>query len=109
MSKLYAYIVRIENEIQFLKEEIEQIKNLISHTYVRSDAKFRLIEAIKEHHNFRSKREWASCADVSMGTFYRLERDVISELENEGYQVVYKPVTSGRKLRVYRYEILLIR
>jgi len=89
-----------------LEREVEELKRMLLPIDLHTRAKMKLVEAIKKHRHFRSKRQWVLYARVSMDTFYRLEEEVIEELARQGYRVIYKPVLS-RKGRIYRYEIRL--
>jgi hypothetical protein len=70
-------------------------------------AKQRMIEAIKKHGRFRSKRQWALYARISTDTFYRLEKEVIDELARKGYKVIYEPIFSRKNARIYSYFVRL--
>ena len=56
----------MEEEIQLLKREIEKLKDMLSPIDPHDRAKQRMIESIKKHREFRSKRQWARYARVSM-------------------------------------------
>jgi hypothetical protein len=44
---------------------------------------------------------------LSMDTFYRLEKEVINELESQGHKVIYEPIFPRKGSRVYCYRVLL--
>ena len=104
-----AHFVReIEDLMNELVRRVEHLEKMLKVTSLKNRAKMRLLEAIMEYKEFRSKRQWARYARVSMDTFYRLEREVIEEVRGMGYDVVYEPVLS-RKGSVYRYHVSLKR
>ena len=103
------WIIReMENRINELLRRVEHLERRLKPIGLTNRAKMRLLEAIIEYKEFRSKRQWALYARVSMDTFYRLEREVIEELRRTGYKVEYIPLIS-RNGSIYRYHVRLKR
>jgi len=97
----------LEVRVQTLEKKLEKLIKMFSPLDLHAQAKDKMIKAIKKHKKFRSKRQWALYAKVSMDTFYRLEKEVIVELEREGYKVIYKPISSKKNSHIYRFDIQL--
>jgi len=97
----------IERQLRDLQKRVEIIERKLEPINLHSRARQRMIEAIRKQRKFRSKRQWARYARVSMDTFYRLEKEVIRDLERQGYKTIYQPISSRKNSRVYSYEVRL--
>jgi len=89
-----------------LEKEIEELKKLVKPLDLHTNAKSRLINAIKRRKKFFSKSEWGRRALISMDTFYRIIEEVQHDLLEQGYRVVYTPIY-GRKNKNKAYRILV--
>lgn len=94
-------------EIRLLKEEVEKLRCMLLPIDLHTQTITKLIESIKKHRRFRSKRQWALYARVSMDTFYRSEKEVLEKLAAQGYKIVYEPDRSKKNSRVYCYRVRL--
>lgn len=99
-----------EQRMRYLEKEIEKLKRIIRPGDLHTQAKVRMVEALRKHKEFYSKRRWGLCARVSMDTFYRIIEEVELDLHKEGYEVTYIPVfRRNNATKIYRYRVRLSR